>query len=80
MPLIKDQYEKEGRRLVIITDPHIKVDNNYFVWSEGNKLDMTENPDGTFNNIFIKNMQIEIFKGYCWSGESSWIDFMNQGA
>ena len=30
---------EEGKRIVIITDPHIKVDPNYFVWVDGMNID-----------------------------------------
>ncbi len=51
---LKDRMLTEGKRLVIITDPHIKVDENYFVWANGQSIDKTI-VDGRYINIFIKD-------------------------
>ena len=53
--------ELDGRRLVIIVDPHIKVDEEYAVWKKGTELDLTWNDDKTFNSIFVKNTSIQAF-------------------
>ena len=58
MEQMKGDVEGIGRKLVIITDPHIKVDKEYFVWSEGTDLDGTYNPDGTINSIFVKSLSM----------------------
>lgn len=66
------RLELSGRRLVTITDPHIKVDRNYFVYRGAHD-----------KNLFITKSARrgdEEFRGHCWPGESSWIDFANPAA
>ncbi|KAH6583225.1 hypothetical protein BASA60_001544 [Batrachochytrium salamandrivorans] len=51
------------RKMVTIIDPHIKKDPNYFVSKEALAA-----------GIFVKNAQGAVFDGFCWPGESNWID------
>ncbi|CDW88484.1 neutral alpha-glucosidase ab [Stylonychia lemnae] len=60
------------RRLVLITDPHIKKDQNYFVYIKGNQLELREH-QGEHINIFIKNDLNQTIVGNCWPGQSLWI-------
>lgn len=30
-------------------------------------------------NIFVKESSNTIFKGYCWPGDSVWVDYINEG-
>ena len=32
---MNSEIEEQGRRIVVIVDPHIKVSDDYFVYSEG---------------------------------------------
>lgn len=80
MEEMKTLIDKKGRRLVIITDPHIKIDEDYFVYNEGIQLDMTANDDHSINSIFVKDKLMQPFEGYCWPGPSHYIDFLNEGA
>lgn len=73
------------RKLVVITDPHVKLDEAYRVYRLGKDLDYRPDPDDPsmlFTNIFIKskNLPGTPFEGSSWPGNSVWIDFMNEGA
>lgn len=59
----------DGRKMVTIIDPHIKKDDNYAVSKKAKDLD-----------IFIKDKNGNIFDGYCWPGDSNWIDYSNPKA
>ena len=39
LKLMNEQISQRHRKLVIITDPHIKVDENFFVYREGVELE-----------------------------------------
>ena len=56
----------KGRKIVVILDPHIKVDNWYPVYYKSK------------NNYFIKKEDSNDFIGQCWSGDSSFLDFFNK--
>ncbi|XP_076800841.1 neutral alpha-glucosidase AB-like isoform X2 [Clavelina lepadiformis] len=53
-----------GRKMVTIIDPHIKVDSNYHIYSDAQAKD-----------FFVKDRNGAEFKGWCWSGDSSYLDF-----
>jgi len=36
---MKDEIREAGRRIVVITDPHIKVNNKYRTYKVGMELD-----------------------------------------
>eukprot|EP00347_Sterkiella_histriomuscorum_P014322 403361316 len=76
-----DVVEKEDKRLTVITDPHIKVDNDYFVYKEGmEKLVGIDHDDYDINGVFIRNKDMQAFEGECWPGNSVWVDFLNDKA
>ncbi|PWN41673.1 alpha-glucosidase II precursor [Ceraceosorus guamensis] len=59
--------DAEGRKLVIIVDPHFKRTNDYYVYKESKALDiLVKTPDGKGE-----------YEGWCWSGSASWIDAFN---
>lgn len=62
---------ESGRKLVTITDPHIKVDSNYFVYRGAHE-----------NHLFVTKSKSnhDEFHGHCWPGQSAWIDFANPKA
>lgn len=62
-------FEEGGRRLVTISDPHIKRDPGYFVFAQGEQ-------GGHFvtNGLGSKAP----FFGHCWPGQSAWIDFQQE--
>lgn len=67
---LQDQLWKSQRRLVTISDPHIKVDDEYSVYSEAHK-----------SGYFVKSSDSQgDFTGHCWPGKSSWVDFLNPEA
>ena len=43
--------------MVIIIDPHIKKDDNYFLDKEGLELD-----------LFVKDKDGKVYEGWCWPG------------
>uniref|UniRef100_A0A669E049 Glucosidase alpha, neutral C n=1 Tax=Oreochromis niloticus TaxID=8128 RepID=A0A669E049_ORENI len=61
---LQQHLEKKNRKLVIISDPHIKVDPSWSLYCEAR--------DG---GHFVKDREGQIFKGSCWPGESSYLDF-----
>ena len=61
-------------------DPHIKVSEDFFVYSEGEQL-QAESTSESVENIFVKSKDGDSdFTGVCWPGLSSWIDFLNENA
>jgi hypothetical protein len=50
---MKSIIDYSDRRLVVITDPHIKVDNKFKVYSEGLALHGKTDEEGSYNSIFI---------------------------
>ncbi len=79
---MNSEIEEQGRRIVVIVDPHIKVSDDYFVYSEGIEMQNQEQPAGNFSNIFIRENadSPQPFEGDCWPGNSVWIDFLNTNA
>ena len=77
--MMNAQIEEEGRYITTILDPHIKVADDYFVYYEGKDLEGSHS-SSTFN-IFVKNDTGRFdFEGFCWPGNSVWIDFLNENA
>ncbi|EGZ24905.1 hypothetical protein PHYSODRAFT_350021 [Phytophthora sojae] len=76
-PTPKDMQEsvaRTGRKMVTIVDPHIKVSQTkdkqpYYIHTEAEEL-----------GLFIKDEQGNDFKGWCWPGESSYVDFTSPKA
>ncbi|ETK90174.1 hypothetical protein L915_06004 [Phytophthora nicotianae] len=76
-PTPKDMQEslaRTGRKTVTIVDPHIKVSQPkdkqpYYIHSEAEEL-----------GLFIKDEEGNDFKGWCWPGESSYVDFTSPKA
>ncbi|KAJ7578310.1 glycoside hydrolase family 31 protein [Mycena floridula] len=56
-----------GRKMVVIIDPHLKRTSNYPVYQKASELELLVKP---------KSGEGE-YEGWCWSGSSSWIDFFN---
>ena len=55
--------------MVTIVDPHIKRTTGYHVYDEGTRL-----------GHFIKSADKGDYKGWCWPGDSSWVDFLSPAA
>ena len=63
------KLKQQGRQLVTIIDPHIKVDERYKVYRElANK------------DLLVKDAHGGVFDGHCWPGKSVWVDFVNGAA
>ncbi|XP_075387015.1 neutral alpha-glucosidase C isoform X1 [Tenrec ecaudatus] len=56
----------KNRKLVVISDPHIKVDPNYSLYAEAKK-----------RGFFVRSHEGGDFEGVCWPGLSSYLDFTN---
>ncbi|XP_059209998.1 neutral alpha-glucosidase C [Centropristis striata] len=61
---LQRHIEKKKRKLVVISDPHIKVDPDWPLYCEVR--------DG---GHFVKNREGQMYKGSCWPGESLYLDF-----
>ena len=59
----------DKRQLVTIADPHIKVDEEYYIYKEIMEKDLV-----------VKDKNNEAFVGVCWPGDSVYIDFINEEA
>ena len=57
---------EKGRKVIVILDPHIKIDNWYPIYYKSK------------NNYFVKKEDSTDFIGNCWSGDSSFLDFFNK--
>lgn len=69
-PLAMQEFLRStGRKLVLIIDPHYKVQDDYFVYQEAES-----------RGYFVKKSDGTSFVGECWPGESSWIDYFNPEA
>ncbi|KAG4090737.1 glycosyl hydrolases family 31-domain-containing protein [Neocallimastix lanati (nom. inval.)] len=66
---LQEKISLKGRKMVTIIDPHIKVDNNYYVYKEAKDKD-----------LYVHNNQDKPFDGWCWPGSSSWVDYLNPEA
>ncbi|KAF9478104.1 glycoside hydrolase family 31 protein [Pholiota conissans] len=56
-----------GRKMVVIVDPHLKRDQNYPAYKQASDLGILVKP---------KSGEGE-YEGWCWPGSSSWTDFFN---
>ncbi|KAF1773647.1 Glycoside hydrolase family 31, N-terminal domain [Phytophthora cactorum] len=71
---MQESVARTGRKMVTIIDPHIKVSQSkdkqpYYIHTEAEEL-----------GLFIKDEQGNDFKGWCWPGESSYVDFTSAKA
>ncbi|KAJ7800000.1 glycoside hydrolase family 31 protein [Mycena olivaceomarginata] len=59
-----------GRKMVVIVDPHLKRTSNYPAFQEASdRKVLVKQPNGEGE-----------YEGWCWSGSSSWIDFFDPNA
>ncbi|XP_055291846.1 neutral alpha-glucosidase C isoform X7 [Moschus berezovskii] len=63
---MQDLLRNKKRKLVVISDPHIKVDPNYSVYAKAKE-----------QGFFVRNHEGGDFEGVCWPGLSSYLDFTN---
>ena len=71
------QVAKSNRRLVIVIDPMVLNNTDYFVFSDGMKLE-NNSKEGNVTNIFLKKYGLDQnYVGLSWPGQSVWFDFLN---
>jgi len=63
---MQKNVSKHGRKMVTIVDPHIKTDSNYHI-----------HKDATALGLYIKTQDGKDYDGWCWPGQSSYLDFTN---
>ena len=61
---MQKNVSKHGRKMVTIVDPHLKRDDNYYIHKEA-----------ASKGLYIKNKDGGDFDGWCWPGQSSYLDF-----
>jgi alpha 1,3-glucosidase len=61
-----DKIAGKARKMVTITDPHIKRVSGYHVHDEATKY-----------GYYVKRSDGSDYEGQCWPGSSSWLDFFN---
>ncbi|KAJ5068014.1 hypothetical protein M0811_12714 [Anaeramoeba ignava] len=67
---LQQDLNLDGRKTIVIVDPHIKVDESWEVYKQGKK-----------DSLFILDSDgKEEFIGSCWPGKSAWVDFLNPKA
>jgi alpha 1,3-glucosidase len=55
--------------MVTIVDPHIKEDNDYYVYKQAKD-----------QGLAVTSNSKDTFVGHCWPGSSIWIDYTNEAA
>jgi mannosyl-oligosaccharide alpha-1,3-glucosidase len=74
------EIEQSKRRLVAISDPHIKVDMGFWIYLAAKILEQQISP-GNVSSIFVRQSDGKSsYEAYCWPGKSVWIDFLNPKA
>ncbi|XP_074145469.1 neutral alpha-glucosidase C isoform X1 [Sminthopsis crassicaudata] len=63
---MQELLKSKKRKVVVISDPHIKVDPMYSLYSQAKE-----------KGYFVKNNRGGDFEGICWPGASSYLDFTN---
>eukprot|EP01103_Thecamoeba_quadrilineata_P010472 TRINITY_DN2270_c0_g1_i2.p1 TRINITY_DN2270_c0_g1~~TRINITY_DN2270_c0_g1_i2.p1 ORF type:complete len:540 (-),score=82.61 TRINITY_DN2270_c0_g1_i2:1304-2923(-) len=63
---MQEELAAKGRKMVAIIDPHIKRDNDWAFHKEAES-----------GNHYVKKHDGSVYEGWCWSGSSSWLDFVN---
>ncbi|KAM8781438.1 neutral alpha-glucosidase C isoform 1-T1 [Rhynchonycteris naso] len=63
---MQELLQNKKRKLVVISDPHIKIDPDYSVYAKAKE-----------QSFFVKNHEGGDFEGLCWPGLSSYLDFSN---
>uniref|UniRef100_UPI00398F50E8 neutral alpha-glucosidase C-like isoform X2 n=1 Tax=Pristiophorus japonicus TaxID=55135 RepID=UPI00398F50E8 len=63
---MQEDLRAKDRKLVVISDPHIKVDKKYPFYCEAKS-----------KNYFVMDKDGEEYQGSCWPGMSAYLDFTN---
>jgi mannosyl-oligosaccharide alpha-1,3-glucosidase len=66
---MQNSLSAKSRKMVTIIDPHIKKEEDYYVSKEANAL-----------SLFVKNQDGTVFDGFCWPGDSNWLDYTDPAA
>lgn len=66
---MQKQLAERERNLVVIIDPHIKNEGGYKVVEQMNS-----------KGLAIKNKEGDSYKGWCWPGDSYWVDTLGEAA
>uniref|UniRef100_A0A8D3A9E4 Glucosidase alpha, neutral C n=1 Tax=Scophthalmus maximus TaxID=52904 RepID=A0A8D3A9E4_SCOMX len=61
---LQRHLEEKHRKLVVISDPHIKVDPDWSLYCEARDA-----------GHFVKDREGRFYQGSCWPGESCYLDF-----
>ncbi|XP_058913999.1 neutral alpha-glucosidase C isoform X1 [Kogia breviceps] len=61
---MQELLRSKKRKLVVISDPHIKIDPDYLVYAKAKE-----------QGFFVRNHEGGDFEGVCWPGLSSYLDF-----
>ncbi|KAG5518690.1 hypothetical protein PMAC_002659 [Pneumocystis sp. 'macacae'] len=64
---ILERLDSKKRQLIIIVNPHIKIDEDYYAYKEIKEKE-----------LFIKSSDGSIYEGKCWPGASIWVDVMSE--
>ncbi|KFD54232.1 hypothetical protein M513_05009, partial [Trichuris suis] len=56
----------KGRKMVVVIDPHVKVDENWEFYKEAREKD-----------FYVKDKNGNVFEGWCWPGNAVYPDFVN---
>ncbi len=72
--LINEVLDYSQRRIVVITDPHIRKHGDYFVYKDGLEL------ESKGQSIFVRQQRgsSRLFDGISWPGICVWIDFFSR--
>ncbi|XP_029891272.1 neutral alpha-glucosidase C isoform X2 [Aquila chrysaetos chrysaetos] len=63
---MQEHLRKKKRKLVVIVDPHVKIDPTYTLYSQARD-----------KGYFVKDRNGQDFEGICWPGSSCYLDFTN---
>ncbi|MEE6519075.1 hypothetical protein FKM82_030542, partial [Ascaphus truei] len=64
---MQEMLREKKRKLVVISDPHIKLDPDYSLYAQAK--------DGGY---FVKDRGGQDFEGHCWPGTSCYLDFSSR--
>ncbi|CCJ31004.1 unnamed protein product, partial [Pneumocystis jirovecii] len=66
---ILERLDFKKRQLIIIVNPHIKKDEDYFAYKELKEKE-----------LFIRSSNGDVYEAKCWPGVSIWVDVMSEEA
>jgi len=75
--LINNVLDYSQRRIVVITDPHVRKHGDYRLYKEGKEIESQRN-----ESIFVRQQRgsARHYEGISWPGVSVWIDFLSPAA